>query len=165
MTITGYTGCDGDTGTIGFIKKLRKIIKVPLLNQLRIGNYIMYNNTIIRIDLGFFKTTFTKNQPEMEGIPITEDLLYSIGYYKQRNYDYDRDNDKEYETEPYFFHRNQIEFSDNYQPEGIFLRDNKFYVLGNSYPQLKYLHQLQNRFYNKTNEEIIINKKSLNLKK
>jgi hypothetical protein len=69
---------------------------------------------------------------------------------------------KKRKTEPYYFdtqHENWREYSF----PGIFIRNNKSYVLGSSIPELKYLHNLQNQFYFKTNEELVIDLEKLNV--
>lgn len=139
----------------------RYIVPVEMIQELRIGDYILFDGELLRVNLDFFELLFHLKEADIKsklgGLEITEDLLLSIGFVKQKNYEWD--GEKEYETNPYYFSR-QLEVWNRYSAPGIFYRDG-FFILGGSYPELKYLHQLQNFFICKAGEELIINKDKL----
>lgn len=147
-------------------------IPVEIIQELRLGSYVLYGDELTKVDYNFFAAYYYRElerkelfsdsveTPYLNGIPITEELLLSIGFEKQRNYDWN--GKKEVEIEPYYFHRSQIRLSEFLSPPGIYRRkNNTFHILGGSYPELKYLHQYQNWFLIKTGEEMIIDEEIL----
>ena len=129
------------------------------LNELRIGNVILLNGEITKVDLEFFKT-YNKST-KIHGLKLTENMLIDLNYYKQENTEWDGKH--EVKSEPYYFDT-QLPFHAPNRTSGIYVRNKKLYKLGGSvYDELKYLHQLQNVFFVLTGEEMIITDKLLNV--
>jgi len=125
-----------------------------MINELRIGNLILLNKKIVRVDLDFFKNYTSKSK--IAGVKLTEQMLLDLNYYKQENTEWN--GRREVKAEPYYFD-NQLDITAPNRTSGLFIRDKKIYVLGGwIYPELKYLHQLQNIFFVATGEELIVNK-------
>jgi len=133
----------------------RNKIKVDLINELRIGSFIISNSDLAKVDTLFF---VAKNK--LKGIKLTERLLLFLGFRKQENYDWNEYENCEVMSDPYYFDT-QIPYSEQYRFPGLFVRNKKISILGGSYPELRYLHQLQNDYLCRTGEELIIDEKGL----
>lgn len=159
VTYEEVSGCAGCSGVVGTPSPKREVLPVNTLQELRIGDYIIFNNKLLRVDLEFFNLLFQLEDDEvnqkLNGLEITEELLLTLNYYKQKNYEYDHINEIEYETNPYYFNK-QVEVWRKYSSPRLYYKGDKFLILGGSYPQIKYLHQLQNFFVCKAGEELII---------
>ena len=128
------------------------------INELRIGNVILINGEIVKIDLDFFKT-YNKSI-KINGLKLTEDMLIDLNYRKQENTEWN--GKRNVKVEPYYFDT-QLPFHAPNRTSGIYVRNKKLYKLGGFvYDELKYLHQLQNVFFVLTGDEMIITDKVLN---
>jgi len=112
--------------------------------EFRIGNYILFNNFIQRERLvivdGRFLLPFNETELEINNyyqpIPLTEEWLLKFGFEKIITFD----------VFPTFF-RNKINVND-----GI------VYVCGCGFlNHIKYVHQLQNLYFDLNNEELTLN--------
>jgi len=120
-----------------------------IINELRLGNIVLIDNIITVINIDFFKNYNKKIK--IKGIKLSEDLILSaLNFYKQEN---------ERGESPYYF--SQIDMGAYYSFSGLYMERKKFWILGGSYPQIKYLHQLQNVYYWCVGEDIIINLKKI----
>ena len=157
MVELGSTGMFGITGTTGDYDPMpkRNKIKVGLLNELRIGSFIISNGEMIKVDPFFFIL-----KTRLKGIKLTERMLLFLGFRKQKNYEWNDNEDREIEVDPYYFDT-QIPIHEIISFPGIFVRDKKLSIMGRSYPGLRYLHQLQNAYLCFTGEELIIDEKGL----
>jgi hypothetical protein len=175
MAITGTTG--------DFIPRpKREIIPVNILQELRIGSYVIFKNELTCVSLYFFKDlkkldkiylkdnrgkVTEKGRNEfisnvIKGIELNEELLTTwLKFKKQKNYEYNSKGKEQYETTPYYFHQGQIEMWDQVHAPALYFEKDKFKILGGSYPEMKYLHQYQNLFLALTGEEMIINRETL----
>ena len=129
-----------------------------MINELRIGNIILLNGEIVKVDLDFFKKYSEKNK--LIGLKLTEKMLIDLNYRKQENTEWN--GKREIKAEPYYFDTQLPYYAPN-RTSGIYVRNKKLYVLGGYiYNELKYLHQLQNVFFTTTGDELIITDVILN---
>ena len=133
--------------------------------ELRIGNLVMYNGEVVRVEQITKKKIGYHTKPnetrmnyarlcEIEPIPITEDLLLKIGFKKDRNgyFNYSDYNDEL-----------SIRFSSNYTfieyanlfhcPEDVTETN---YCSSLAFPNTLHLHTLQNIWHLLTGEELEI---------
>jgi hypothetical protein len=128
-------------------------------NELRIDNYLLENGGLIRVDLEFYANLLESQSNEhpcdmtkFEPIPITEEILLKGGFefwcdelgvkcfYKIYGIEYIC-----------------IAINGFYQLRSGLKDSDAAWRLGNNYPFIKYLHQLQNLYFALTNTELEIN--------
>lgn len=110
-------------------------------NELRIGNYVMWQNTLIHIEThNLFNRTLQKiNEDRCNPVPLTEEWLLKFGFISD-----------------------EITFELNGFMLGQY-KDNHFYYLPTNQinlrhkNQIKYVHQLQNLYFALSGKEIILN--------
>lgn len=122
-------------------------------NDLRIGNWVMYDNRYFQIDS--IATVFpTLNTTEfgigvvdwnnISGIPLTEKILLDCGFDTNGIHIF-----KEFNP------RMVLYFNNGNHAEMDLIQDGK--SISFKYSHIKYLHELQNLFYSLTKTELTIN--------
>lgn len=113
--------------------------------ELRIGNKLRYNETIVvvleikrgnKVELGYFEDSigFERDLSEVEPVLITEEILWWFGFKIDGVWCY-------LDFEP----RMQIRFYGGNSAECDIVQDGKFIAFKNGH--IKYVHQLQNLIY------------------
>jgi hypothetical protein len=104
-------------------------------SHFRLGNYILYNNEIVKIDIDHLRDIQIKEGYRM--LPIDDELLYKLGFS-------DEGYDLWINDQPYFtLIRNEGSLFQYY--------DSIENIIGK---ELFYVHELQNRVYSITEEEL-----------
>lgn len=124
-----------------------------MINEIRIGNVVIVNGEVVKVDLEFFQNY--NDKLKLEGLKLSKKMLIDLNWYEQKNYEWSNEG-IEVEVDPYYFSR-QIPYEAAIRMPGIFIRFGLFYILGGYIgPEVKYVHQLQNIFYIKTGVEMLI---------
>jgi hypothetical protein len=119
-------------------------------NELRIGNYILINGSIVRIGYGVIQDVYQKNKGirnqylntlTHEPIPLTPEILEKAGF-------------KFYEKSEMYEKDDFMDLHILYDNAGYCIKD---YELNIWSPNILYLHQLQNLYFALTGEELEIN--------
>lgn len=114
-------------------------------NELRIGNYVLYENEEIQIDIDCFYWSVESSYAELEyweqykPIPITDEWLLKFGFKVIKNYNNGLIGFKDFNLlgdENLYYYT-----YDNHNVIGV---------------GLKYVHQLQNLYFALTGEELFI---------
>lgn len=124
-------------------------------NELRIGNYLKYFDTIIEIDsirkdntyyIGGFKNhaKYYNDIDAYKPIPLTEKWLLDFGFTKVNEYLYTNDN---YRIEPFVLNSVNWAFR-------VITSKTESYMIAS----IKHVHQLQNLYFALTGEELIFKK-------